>query len=80
MFVPVVVGPFEISAEIPRHRLAEKIEHGDEPFFVVKGCSYDVALLFAVPRWLVYFASSHNQNTSQGYKPESFLKKFLFSF
>ena len=35
---------------------------------------------FADLSWLVFFASSHNQNTSQGCKPESFLKNFLFSF
>ena len=70
MFLPVCICPFEISAEIPGHRLGEGVHHGDDPFFI-RGRHHAASLLFADLSWF-FFASSHNQNTSQGCKPESF--------
>ena len=75
MLLPVCLCPFEISAEIPGHRLGEGIHHGDDPFFI-RGRHHAASLLFADLSWF-FFASSHNQNTSQGCKPESFFEKFI---
>ena len=75
MLLRVGLCPFEISAEIPGHRLGEGIHHGDDPFFI-RGRHHAASLLFADLSWF-FFASSHNQNTSQGCKPESFFEKFI---
>jgi hypothetical protein len=66
----VGLRPFEISAEISGHCLGERVHHGNDPF-LIKGRHHAASLLFADLSWF-FFASSHNQNTSQGCKPESF--------
>ena len=70
VFADSDLDTFEISAEIPSHRLGEGIHHGDDPLFI-RGRHHAASLLFADLSWF-FFASSHNQNTSQECKPESF--------
>ena len=63
MFLRVCLCPFEISAEIPGHRLSEGVHHGDDPFFV-RGRHHAASLLFADLSWF-FFASSHNDFQSK---------------